>query len=164
MNKTTTTGTHIEFIDIAKSYDGSTMVLPGVNLAIGSGEFMTLLGPSGSGKTTCLMILAGFEAPTSGEIRVNGKLVHDLPPRKRDMGMVFQNYALFPHMTVGQNLSFPLEVRGVAPGECARPGWTGAGDRAPARIRRPPPPASCPAASNSEWRSPGRWCSNPVWC
>ena len=120
MNETTTTGTHIEFIDIAKSYDGSTMVLPGVNLAIGSGEFMTLLGPSGSGKTTCLMILAGFEAPTSGEIRVNGELVHDLPPRKRDMGMVFQNYALFPHMTVGQNLSFPLEVRGVAPDECAR--------------------------------------------
>ncbi len=120
MNQKTTTSTHIEFIDIAKTYDGGTMVLPGVNLAIGSGEFMTLLGPSGSGKTTCLMILAGFEMPTSGEIRVNGESVHKLPPQKRDMGMVFQNYALFPHMTVGQNLSFPLEVRGMAPEERAR--------------------------------------------
>ncbi len=120
MNQKKTTSAHIEFIDIAKTYDGGTMVLPGVNLAIGSGEFMTLLGPSGSGKTTCLMILAGFEMPTSGEIRVNGESVHKLPPRKRDMGMVFQNYALFPHMTVGRNLSFPLEVRGMAPGERAR--------------------------------------------
>ncbi len=120
MNETGTAGTHIEFRDITKSYDGGTLVLPGVNLEIGGGEFMTLLGPSGSGKTTCLMILAGFEAPTSGEIRVNGKRIHDLPPQKRDMGMVFQNYALFPHMTVGQNLSFPLEVRGMAPAERAR--------------------------------------------
>ncbi len=120
MNQKTTTNTHIEFIDIAKTYDGDTMVLPRVNLAIGSGEFMTLLGPSGSGKTTCLMILAGFEMPTSGEIHVNGESVHKLPPQKRDMGMVFQNYALFPHMTVGQNLSFPLEVRGMAPEERAR--------------------------------------------
>jgi len=120
MNGTSAAGTHIEFRDITKSYDGSTMVLPGVNLEIGGGEFMTLLGPSGSGKTTCLMILAGFEAPTSGEIRVNGERIHDLPPQKRDMGMVFQNYALFPHMTVGQNLSFPLEVRGMAAAERGR--------------------------------------------
>jgi len=120
MNGTSAAGTHIEFRDITKSYDGSTMVLPGVNLEIGAGEFMTLLGPSGSGKTTCLMILAGFEAPTSGEIRVNGERIHDLPPQKRDMGMVFQNYALFPHMTVGQNLSFPLEVRGMAAAERGR--------------------------------------------
>ncbi len=114
------TDIQIEFIDISKSYDGKTMVLPNLNMSVRSGEFLTLLGPSGSGKTTCLMMLAGFETPTSGEIRVNGKSVHNLPPQKRDMGMVFQNYALFPHMTVGQNLSFPLEVRGMAPDERAR--------------------------------------------
>ena len=114
------TDIQIEFIDISKSYDGKTMVLPNLNMSVRNGEFLTLLGPSGSGKTTCLMMLAGFETPTSGEIRVNGKSVHNLPPQKRDMGMVFQNYALFPHMTVGQNLSFPLEVRGMAPDERAR--------------------------------------------
>ena len=114
------TDTQIEFIDISKSYDGKTMVLPNLNMSVRRGEFLTLLGPSGSGKTTCLMMLAGFETPTSGEIRVNGESVHNLPPQKRDMGMVFQNYALFPHMTVGQNLSFPLEVRGMAPEERTR--------------------------------------------
>ncbi len=113
MNNTSAPDTQIEFIEISKSYDGKTMVLPNLNMSVRRGEFLTLLGPSGSGKTTCLMMLAGFETPTSGEIRVNSKSVHDLPPRKRDMGMVFQNYALFPHMTVGQNLSFPLEVRGI---------------------------------------------------
>ena len=112
--------TQIEFINISKSYDGRTMVLPNLNMSVRQGEFLTLLGPSGSGKTTCLMMLAGFETPTSGEIRVNGESVHNLPPQKRDMGMVFQNYALFPHMTVGQNLAFPLEVRGIAPAERER--------------------------------------------
>ncbi len=116
----TATDTQIEFINISKSYDGKTMVLPKLDMSVRRGEFLTLLGPSGSGKTTCLMLLAGFETPTSGEIRVNGESVHNLPPRKRDMGMVFQNYALFPHMTVGQNLSFPLEVRGVTAAERER--------------------------------------------
>ncbi len=115
-----TSDTQIEFIDIRKSYDGKTMVLPNLNMSVQRGEFLTLLGPSGSGKTTCLMMLAGFETPTSGEIRVNGESVHNLPPQKRDMGMVFQNYALFPHMTVGQNLSFPLEIRGMSAGERER--------------------------------------------
>ena len=72
-----------------------------------------MLGPSGSGKTTCLMMLAGFETATHGEIRLNGKPINYIPPHKRGIGMVFQNYALFPHMTVGENLSFPLEVRGL---------------------------------------------------
>ena len=111
------TETQIEFINISKSYDGKTMVLPNLNMSVRQGEFLTLLGPSGSGKTTCLMMLAGFESPTSGEIRVNGESIHNLPPQKRDMGMVFQNYALFPHMTVSQNLSFPLEIRGMSAGE-----------------------------------------------
>ena len=98
---------------VSKSYDGRTLVVEDLNLGIGRGEFVTLLGPSGSGKTTILMMLAGFQTPTSGAIRIGGRSVHDLPPRKRGIGMVFQNYALFPHMTVGENLAFPLEVRGI---------------------------------------------------
>ncbi|MCL4153163.1 UNVERIFIED_CONTAM: hypothetical protein GTU68_000160 [Idotea baltica] len=75
------------------------------------GEFLTMLGPSGSGKTTCLMMLAGFETATHGDIRLDGVSINNIPPHKRGIGMVFQNYALFPHMTVAENLSFPLEVR-----------------------------------------------------
>ena len=107
--------TRVEFEGVSKSYDGRTEVVRNLNLSVQEGEFLTLLGPSGSGKTTCLMMLAGFEAPTAGTIRIDGRSVHDLPPRKRDIGMVFQNYALFPHMTVAGNLSFPLEVRGLNP-------------------------------------------------
>ena len=105
---------HVEFEGVSKSYDGRTLVVDDLNLGIGKGEFVTLLGPSGSGKTTILMMLAGFQTATSGAIRIAGRSVQDLPPRKRGIGMVFQNYALFPHMTVGANLAFPLEVRGIA--------------------------------------------------
>ena len=104
---------YVVFDRVGKSYDGRTLVVRDLDLQIARGEFLTLLGPSGSGKTTCLMMLAGFEAPTSGVIRIAGRSVHHLPPRKRGIGMVFQNYALFPHMTVGENLAFPLEVRGL---------------------------------------------------
>ena len=86
-----------------------------LDLQIRKDEFLTLLGPSGSGKTTCLMMLAGFETPTAGVIRIAGRAVQQVPPRRRGIGMVFQNYALFPHMTVGENLAFPLEVRGIEP-------------------------------------------------
>ena len=96
-----------------KSYDGEQLVVKDLNLFIKKGEFLTMLGPSGSGKTTCLMMLAGFETATFGEIRLDGKPLNNIPPHKRGIGMVFQNYALFPHMTVGENLSFPLEVRGL---------------------------------------------------
>ena len=103
----------VEFEGVDKSYDGSTLVVTDFNLSIRKGEFVTLLGPSGSGKTTILMMLAGFQTLTAGTIRIDGRSVEDLPPRKRGIGMVFQNYALFPHMTVGRNLAFPLEVRGL---------------------------------------------------
>ena len=106
---------HVEFEGVSKSYDGRSRVVRDLDLVVHEGEFLTLLGPSGSGKTTCLMMLAGFQIPTSGTIRIGGRAVDDLPPRKRDIGVVFQNYALFPHMTVGENLSFPLEVRGMDP-------------------------------------------------
>ena len=103
----------VQFEGVGKSYDGRTLVVEDFNLTIRKGEFVTLLGPSGSGKTTILMMLAGFQSLTTGTIRIDGRSVEDLPPRKRGIGMVFQNYTLFPHMTVGRNLAFPLEVRGL---------------------------------------------------
>lgn len=101
----------VAFERVQKSYDGETLVVKDLNLAMPKGEFLTMLGPSGSGKTTCLMMLAGFETATHGEILLDGKPINNIPPHKRGIGMVFQNYALFPHMTVAENLSFPLEVR-----------------------------------------------------
>ncbi len=106
---------YVEFERVSKSFDRRTLVVRDLDLQIRKGEFLTLLGPSGSGKTTCLMMLAGFETPTSGTIRIAGRAVQQVPPRRRGIGMVFQNYALFPHMTVGENLAFPLEVRGIEP-------------------------------------------------
>ncbi len=104
----------VVFDHVQKSYDGQTLVVKDLNLSIGKGEFLTMLGPSGSGKTTCLMMLAGFETATHGEIRLDGQPINQVPPHKRGIGMVFQNYALFPHMTVGENLAFPLQVRGMS--------------------------------------------------
>ncbi|HSF92602.1 MAG TPA: ATP-binding cassette domain-containing protein, partial [Paracoccaceae bacterium] len=101
----------VVFDHVQKSYDGETLVVKDLNLSIAKGEFLTMLGPSGSGKTTCLMMLAGFETATHGEIRLDGREINNIPPHKRGIGMVFQNYALFPHMSVAENLSFPLEVR-----------------------------------------------------
>ncbi len=101
----------VRFENVQKSYDGEILVVKDLNLNIAKGEFLTMLGPSGSGKTTCLMMLAGFEPATHGEIYLNNKPINSVPPHKRGIGMVFQNYALFPHMTIGENLSFPLEVR-----------------------------------------------------
>ncbi|RVT86920.1 ABC transporter ATP-binding protein [Rhodobacteraceae bacterium CCMM004] len=103
----------VAFERVQKSYDGETLVVKDLNLSIAKGEFLTMLGPSGSGKTTCLMMLAGFETATYGEIRLDGREINNIPPHKRGIGMVFQNYALFPHMTVAENLSFPLEVRKI---------------------------------------------------
>ena len=104
---------HVEFRAVHKRYGDSDWVVRDLDLELQRGEFLTLLGPSGSGKTTCLMMLAGFEPATQGDIRISGVSVAGLPPDKRGIGVVFQNYALFPHMTVGANLSFPLEVRGL---------------------------------------------------
>ncbi|QFT94903.1 Spermidine/putrescine import ATP-binding protein PotA [Roseovarius sp. THAF9] len=103
----------VAFDRVQKSYDGETLVVKDLNLSMPKGEFLTMLGPSGSGKTTCLMMLAGFETATHGRILLDGVSINDIPPHKRGIGMVFQNYALFPHMTVAENLSFPLEVRKI---------------------------------------------------
>jgi spermidine/putrescine ABC transporter ATP-binding subunit len=92
----------------------------GVSLDIRSGEFLTLLGPSGSGKTTTLMMIAGFETPSAGDIAIDGRSVVGMPPHRRNIGMVFQNYALFPHLTVADNIGFPLKQRGVGRTERAK--------------------------------------------
>ncbi len=104
----------VRFVNVQKSYDGETLVVKNLNLDIAKGEFLTMLGPSGSGKTTTLMMLAGFEPATNGEIFLKGSPINNVPPHKRGIGMVFQNYALFPHMTVAENLAFPLQVRDVS--------------------------------------------------
>ncbi len=101
----------VRFENVQKSYDGETLVVKDLNLAIAKGEFLTMLGPSGSGKTTCLMMLAGFESATHGNILLDGTRIDNVAPHRRGIGMVFQNYALFPHMTVAENLAFPLQVR-----------------------------------------------------
>ena len=103
----------VRFVGVEKSYDGHTLAVRGLTLDVAQGEFLTLLGPSGSGKTTTLNMLAGFERPTRGEILLAGRPVDRLPPYQRNIGMVFQNYALFPHMTVAENVAFPLSVRGL---------------------------------------------------
>ncbi len=101
----------VRFDRVQKSYDGETLVIEDLDLDVEAGEFLTMLGPSGSGKTTCLMMLAGFEPATHGEIYLNGQPINHVAPHRRGIGMVFQNYALFPHMTVAENLAFPLQVR-----------------------------------------------------
>ncbi|MFO1158677.1 MAG: ABC transporter ATP-binding protein [Reyranellaceae bacterium] len=102
----------VRFIGVSKSYDGESLIVRDLDLDIRRGEFLTLLGPSGSGKTTTLMMLSGFETPTSGAILLGGQDITLTPPYRRGIGMVFQNYALFPHMTVGENVAYPLKLRG----------------------------------------------------
>jgi putative spermidine/putrescine transport system ATP-binding protein len=103
----------VEFRQVNKTFSGETFVVRDLDLQVRRGEFLTFLGPSGSGKTTTLLLLAGFEMPTSGDILIEGRSVTRIPPNLRNIGMVFQNYALFPHMTVQDNVAFPLSVRGV---------------------------------------------------
>ncbi|MBB6253818.1 multiple sugar transport system ATP-binding protein [Nitrospirillum iridis] len=100
----------ITLSNVGKDY-GSGPVLRGINLEIRDGEFVALMGPSGCGKSTLLRLIAGLEEATEGEIRIDGRLVNDLAPKDRDLAMVFQSYALYPHMTVRENMSFPLKQR-----------------------------------------------------
>lgn len=106
----------IEFCGITKMY-GSVAAVKDLSLTVRPGEFLTILGPSGSGKTTVLMLLAGFVAPSAGDIRIAGQSVAAVPSYRRDQGIVFQSYALFPHLTVRRNLEFPLEMRGIKAAE-----------------------------------------------
>ena len=109
----------IRFDSVRKSYDGSSYVVRTLDLSVPQGEFLTLLGPSGSGKTTSLMMLAGFEAPSAGEIHLDGQRIDQVPAHQRNIGVVFQNYALFPHMSVADNVAFPLRMRGMGSSDIA---------------------------------------------
>ena len=132
----------VRFAGVQKTYDGLSLVVRSLDLEIQRGEFLSLLGPSGSGKTTTLMMLAGFESPTAGEILLDGAPITKTPPHKRNFGMVFQNYALFPHMTVADNVGYPLMVRKVPKAEIAQRvakaldmvQLGGKGDRYPAQL------------------------------
>src|SRR5438552_16417269 len=115
-----TTEPIVRFVGIGKTYDGVSRVVDKLDLDIMRGEFLTLLGPSGRGEPASLMLLAGCETPTAGEILLEGKPLSRVPPYQRNIGMVFQNYALFPHMAIGENIGFPLSVRGVPAAEIAK--------------------------------------------
>src|SRR6188508_3377725 len=110
----------IVFDNVTKRYAGGVGAVTDMNLSIADGEFMILVGPSGSGKSTALGMLAGLEDITEGVIRIGEDVVNDLAPRDRDIAMVFQNYALYPHMTVRENMGFALKLAGVPREEIAR--------------------------------------------
>jgi putative spermidine/putrescine transport system ATP-binding protein len=123
LNKTFTNdglrGASLELESVSKTYGPSTAVYP-TSLQVPSGEFFALIGPSGSGKSTLLGMIAGFVPPSQGAIRINGCDIVSIPPYRRNIGMVFQNYALFPHMTVAENVAFPLRMRAMGGAETAR--------------------------------------------
>ncbi|HBB26003.1 MAG TPA: ABC transporter ATP-binding protein, partial [Bacteroidetes bacterium] len=102
--------TRISFDNVSKSYD-SVQPLREISFSIEPGEFFVLVGPSGCGKSTLLRMIAGLESVTSGSLLFDGQRMNDVEPRQRDVGMVFQNYALYPHLTVAENLAFPLEIQ-----------------------------------------------------
>jgi multiple sugar transport system ATP-binding protein len=106
----------VEICDVRKAF-GATSVIHGVDVSIGDGEFVVLVGPSGCGKTTLLRMIAGLENITGGEIRIGDRVVNNLPPKERDIAMVFQNYALYPHMTVAANMAFSMKLRGAPKSE-----------------------------------------------
>jgi multiple sugar transport system ATP-binding protein len=113
----------LEVRGLAKHF-GDFKALKGIDLTTGEGEFLTIVGPSGCGKTTLMRLIAGLEKPTAGDVLLNGKPITPLPPRARNIAMVFQSYALYPHMSVADNIAFPLKARGVAKAEQDRLiGW-----------------------------------------
>jgi len=116
MTLPSTTALPVQVQSLSKHF-GEVRAVDDISFDIRPGEFLTLLGPSGSGKTTLLMMIAGFSRPTNGSIRIAGQEIVHLPPHKRNIGMVFQNYALFPHMTVGENIAYPLRLRKVGKAE-----------------------------------------------
>jgi putative spermidine/putrescine transport system ATP-binding protein len=113
-------GAKVSISEVSKRYGTGAPAINGVSLEIESGEFVTLLGASGSGKTTTLMVVAGFTAPDRGDVTLDGRSIVGLPPEKREIGVVFQNYALFPHMSAARNVAFPLRMRKVAKLEAMR--------------------------------------------
>ncbi len=142
---------------------GAVKAVDAVDLTIAEGEFFAMLGPSGSGKTTCLRLMAGFEQPTAGHIEIFGETAEGVPPYKRSVNTVFQDYALFPHMTIVENVAYGLMVKGVGKAERLK-----AAEDALAMVKLPGygnrRPASSPAASASAWRSPAPSSTSPACC
>jgi len=138
----------LELSGIRKSY-GTHVAVENVDLSLDPEEFVTFLGPSGSGKTTTLMMVAGLQQPDGGSIKLGGAPIERQPPYRRDIGMVFQHYALFPHMSVRKNVAFPSR-RSSARSPMRWNWWAWANTAIACR-------ASCPAASSSAWRWPARW-------
>ncbi len=110
----------VSFTEVTKRFADGTTALDGLNLKFDLGEFVVLLGPSGSGKTTACRILAGLEHPSEGRIEIDGRDITNLPPRMRGIGMVFQNYALYSHKSVYENIAYPLRIRKTSPAELDR--------------------------------------------
>jgi len=110
----------IELERLTKVYADGTRALHELELEVGDGEFVVFVGPSGCGKTSALRMIAGLEEITDGTVRVGGKVVNDLPPKARDMAMIFQNYALYPHMNVAENMGFGLKMRRIDKAEVRR--------------------------------------------
>lgn len=153
---------HLDISGLTAGYDGQRVLDVG-RLTVGRGEFLSVLGPSGCGKTTLLNTLAGFVRPQSGSIRLDGEDVTGVPPYRRGLGLVFQNYALFPHLSVADNVAYGLKARKVPKRERA--------ERVEEALRlvsleaymRPCGRSSCPAGSSSASRWPGRSRSGPRW-
>ena len=145
----------IELEDVSKVYAGGVRAVNALSLDIPDGDFMVFVGPSGCGKSTALRMVAGLEDITEGEVRIGDRVVNDMPPKDRDIAMVFQNYALYPHMTVEDNLACSCtrpRSRSSSSGSARWPGccpWNRSSSAS-----RPP----CPAASASGWRWAGRSC------
>jgi multiple sugar transport system ATP-binding protein len=146
----------VSFRGVEKVFDGGVRAVDTLDLEVADGELLVLLGPSGCGKTTVLRLLAGLETPTGGEIHVGGRRVDQLPPADRDVAMIFQDYALYPHKTVAQNLQFPLRMRGVRredrEGGCARWPSSSTSTRC-SRSGRDSSPGGSSSASRSAARS-----------
>ncbi len=126
----------VRLVGVSKRY-GEVVAVDALDLEVHRGEFFTLLGPSGSGKTTTLRMIAGFEEPDTGTVELEGTDITALPPYDRSVNTVFQDYALFPHMSVGENVEYGLRVKGVGSRGAAEQGIRGARDRATRRLRGP---------------------------
>ena len=149
----------LEFDSVSKVYNATVWAVRDLTVTVHDGEFLVLVGPSGCGKTTALRMLAGFEAVTAGDIRIGGQRVNDVAPRDRDIAMVFQNYALYPHMNVYDNIGYGLRVRRMPKAErAARIERVAAMLALTDELKRKPSQLSAANASASQWD--GRLCGN----
>ena len=144
---------------VGKEFPGGVQAVRDVSLEIGDGEFMVLVGPSGCGKTTILRMIAGLDEVTDGEITIGDRVVTDEKPKDRDVAMVFQNYALYPHMTVEQNIGFGMRLRRT-PKPIVKQRVGGAAEVLALLDYLPASRPTSPAGSASGWPSAGRWCAS----